>query len=159
VIGIFLGLLIAAGIMALFDAFGFGLPTTSPHLAATGVILGLVVGFGVTLVSALIPALRATKIPPMAGLREGATLPRGRLARFTPCLAALFALGGVALIVNGVAGSGEASQRLLGMALGAILVFLAVAMTARFAVPLLATVVGAPLAWRASGALARDNAV
>jgi putative ABC transport system permease protein len=159
VAGIFLGLLIAAGIMALFGAVGFGLPTTSPRLTSTGVILGLLVGFGVTLVSALIPAVRATKIPPMAGLREGATLPRGRLARFTPYVAVLFALGGVALIVNGVAGSGEASQRLLGMAFGAILVFLAVAMTARFAVPLLATVVGAPLAWRASGALARDNAV
>ena len=135
VAGIFLGLLIAAGIMALFGAVGFGLPTTSPRLASAGVILGLLVGFGVTLVSALIPAVRATKIPPMAGLREGATLPRGRFARFTPYIALLFALGGVALILNGVAGSGAASQRLLGMALGAMLVFLAVAMTARFAVP------------------------
>ena len=75
VIGIFLGLLIAAGINALFDAVGFGLPSTSPQLSRTGVILGLVVGLGVTLFSALIPAVRATRIPPMAGLREGATLP------------------------------------------------------------------------------------
>ena len=45
------------------------------------------------------------------------------------------------------------------MALGAVLVFFAVAMTARFAVPVLARIVGAPLAWRASGALARDNAM
>jgi putative ABC transport system permease protein len=157
--GIFLGLLIAAGINALFDAVGFGLPSTTPQLATTGVILGLIVGFGVTLVSALIPAVRATRIPPMAGLREGATLPRGRFARFSPILAALFALAGAALIANGVTGSGPASSRLIGMAFGAVLVFLAVAMTARFAVPLLARIVGAPLAWRASGALARDNAM
>ena len=98
-------------------------------------MLGLVVGFGVTLFSALIPAVRATKIPPMAGLREGATLPRGRFARYSPVLAVLFALGGAALIANGVTGSGAASQRLLGMAGGAVFVFLAVAMTARFAVP------------------------
>ena len=45
------------------------------------------------------------------------------------------------------------------MAGGAVLVFFAVAMTARFAVPILARIVGAPLAWRASGALARDNAM
>ena len=32
-------------------------------------------------------------------------------------------------------------------------------MTARFAVPVLARIVGAPLAWRASGALARENAM
>ncbi len=159
VIGIFAGLLIARGINALFDAVGFGLPTTSPALATWGVILGLIVGLGVTLISALIPAVRATKIPPMAGLREGATLPRGRFSRFTPYLAVLFAIVGGALIANGVAGSGEVSQRLLGMAFGAVLVFLAVAMTARYAVPVLARVVGAPLAWRASGALARDNAM
>jgi putative ABC transport system permease protein len=158
-IGIFLGLLIARGINALFDAVGFGLPTTSPQLATTGVVLGLIVGLGVTLFSALIPAVRATKIPPMAGLREGATLPRGRFARFSPYLAGLFALGGAALIANGVTGSGAASQRLLGMAGGAVLVFFAVAMTARFAVPVLARVVGAPLARTASGALARDNAM
>ena len=91
VIGIFAGLLIAIGINALFDAAGFGLPTTSPQLATTGVVLGLVVGLGVTLVSALIPAVRATKIPPMAGLREGATLPRGRFARCSPILAGIFA--------------------------------------------------------------------
>jgi putative ABC transport system permease protein len=113
----------------------------------------------VTLVSALIPAVRATKIPPMAGLREGATLPRGRFARWSPILAAIFAVAGAALIANGVTGSGTASQRLLGMAGGAVLIFFAVAMTARFAVPLLARAVGAPLAWRASGALARDNAM
>ena len=45
------------------------------------------------------------------------------------------------------------------MAGGAILIFFAVAMTARFAVPVLARIVGAPLAWRASGALARENAM
>jgi putative ABC transport system permease protein len=159
IIGIFAGLLIALGINALFDAVGFGLPSTSPQLATTGVVLGLVVGLGVTLVSALIPAVRATKIPPMAGLREGATLPRGRFARWSPILAGLFALAGAALIVNGVTGSGTASQRLLGMAGGAVLMFLAVAMTARFAVPILARIVGVPLAWRASGSLARDNAM
>ncbi|MDP9258974.1 MAG: ABC transporter permease [Actinomycetota bacterium] len=159
IIGIFAGLLIALGINALFDAVGFGLPSTSPQLATTGVVLGLVVGLGVTLVSALIPAVRATKIPPMAGLREGATLPRGRFARWSPILAGLFALAGAALIVNGVTGSGTASQRLLGMAGGAVLIFFAVAMTARFAVPILARIVGAPLAWRASGSLARDNAM
>jgi putative ABC transport system permease protein len=159
VIGIFAGLLIALGINALFDAVGFGLPSTSPALATSGVVLGLLVGLGVTLVSALIPAVRATRIPPMAGLREGATLPRGRFARWSPILAGLFALAGAALIANGVTGSGTASQRLLGMAGGAVLIFFAVAMTARFAVPLLARIVGAPLAWRASGSLARDNAM
>src|SRR5436305_1182620 len=113
IIGIFAGLLIALGINALFDAVGFGLPSTSPALATSGVVLGLIVGLGVTLFSALIPAVRATRIPPMAGLREGATLPRGRFARWSPIIAGLFALAGAALIANGVTGSGAASQLLL----------------------------------------------
>ena len=157
-IGIFLGLLIAAGINALFDAVGFGLPSTAPSSRRRASSSASLVGFGVTLFSALIPAVRATQHPADGGAARGATLPRGRFARFSPS-SRLFALGGAALIANGVTGSGPASQRLIGMALGAVLVFLAVAMTARFAVPLLARIVGAPLAWRASGALARDNAM
>ena len=50
-------------------------------------IVALIVGIGVTLVAALVPALRATQVPPIAALREGAALPRGRFARFTPSLA------------------------------------------------------------------------
>ena len=41
-------------------------------------IIGLIVGVGVTVISALIPAVRATRVPPIAALREGATLPRSK---------------------------------------------------------------------------------
>ncbi len=45
------------------------------------------VGTLVTLVAGLFPAIRATRVPPIAAVREGATMPRGRFARFTPYIA------------------------------------------------------------------------
>ncbi len=82
------GYLVAAGINAVFRALGVGIPTTSPSLAARTVVLALIVGVGVTLLASLGPARRATKIPPIAALREGAVLPRGRFARYAAGLRA-----------------------------------------------------------------------
>jgi putative ABC transport system permease protein len=161
VIGLACGYLVAIGIGALFSAVGFGLPTNSPSLALRTVVLALIVGVGVTLFASLGPARRATKIPPIAALREGAVLPRGRFARFTPVLAVLLALGGLLLILQGFSGSGSVSQRLLGMGVGALLVFIAVAMLARFVVRPVTRVLGWPLERVAgtTGRLARENAM
>ena len=35
-----------------------------------------------TLLASLRPAIRATRVPPIAAVREGATLPESRFARF-----------------------------------------------------------------------------
>ena len=45
-------------------------------------IVSLLVGIVVTLVASLRPAVRATRVPPIAAVREGATLPPSRFARF-----------------------------------------------------------------------------
>jgi putative ABC transport system permease protein len=160
-IGLACGYLVAVGIGALFSAIGFGLPTNSPTLAVRTVVLALIVGVGVTLLASIGPARRATKIPPIAALREGAVLPRGRFARFQPAFAALFALAGVLLIVQGFSGSGSVGQRLVGMGIGALLVFVAVAMLARFAVRPITNVLGWPIERIAgtTGHLARENAM
>jgi len=155
------GYLVAAGINAAFRAFGIGIPTTAPSLAARTVILALIVGVGVTLVASIGPARRATKIPPIAALREGAVLPRGRFARFGPVFALAIGVVGILLIVQGFSGSGSTSHRLLGMGIGALLVFVAVAMFARFVVRPITRVLGWPLEKIAgtTGRLARENAM
>jgi putative ABC transport system permease protein len=160
-IGLAGGYLVAVGIGALFSAIGFGLPTNSPSIAVRTVVLALIVGVGVTLLASIGPARRATKIPPIAALREGAVLPRGRFARFQPAFAALFALAGVLLIVQGFSGSGSVGQRLVGMGIGALLVFIAVAMLARFAVRPITNLLGWPIEKIAgtTGHLARENAM
>ena len=91
VVGIFAGLGVAKLIALLFDAIGFGLPVGSLHLGGGTVIVALVIGIGVTLMASFIPALRSTKIPPVAAIREGAQLPPGWLARHGRIIAPIVA--------------------------------------------------------------------
>ena len=87
VIGLFAGLGLAVGLNELFVALNLDLPQTTTVFATRTVVVSLLVGTLVTVFAGLFPAVRATRVPPIAAVREGATLPRGRLARFTPYIA------------------------------------------------------------------------
>ena len=99
-------------------------------------------------------------MPPVAALHEGATLPPSALSRFTPAIAAIAAVVGAAALAAGMFLHGSTGSRLLEMALGAVLIFVAVAMVAKYIVRPLASVIGWPAARLAgsSGQLARENA-
>ena len=86
-VGLVLGVLLAEGIKALFGSFGIELPSAERVFALRTVIVALIVGVGVTLLAGLFPAIRATRVPPIAAVREGASLPPGRFHRFTPWIA------------------------------------------------------------------------
>ena len=75
VTGLFLGLALAAGLNGLFKAFGVDLPQASTQIHTRTVIVSLGLGIGITLIASISPARRATRIAPVAALREGATLP------------------------------------------------------------------------------------
>jgi len=94
VIGLFAGLALAKGLFSLFDAVGFTLPNNGLTFETRTVVVSLAVGVIVTLLASLRPALRATRVPPIAAVREGATLPESRYARFRlPASIVLTALG------------------------------------------------------------------
>ena len=161
VIGLFLGLGLARLLFWLFDTVGFTLPNSGLVFQARTVVVALLVGIVVTLVASLRPALRATRVPPIAAVREGATLPESRLARFrTPGSLVLIGLGFAALAYGLFADGLGTTQLLLWMGLGALLTFVGVAL---FAVRLVQPLAGA-LGWPATriggaaGKLARDNA-
>ena len=46
------------------------------------IIVSLLVGIIITMIAALRPALRATRVPPIAAAREGALLPPSRWAEY-----------------------------------------------------------------------------
>jgi putative ABC transport system permease protein len=161
VIGLFLGLGLAKLLFWLFDAVGFTLPNSGLLLQTRTIVVALLVGILVTLFASLRPAIRATRVPPIAAVREGATLPESRFARFRTVGAVVLAVLGFAALLYGLFGSGlSTTQILLFMGLGALLVFLGVAFFASKLVPLLATALGWPAAKMggASGQLARGNA-
>jgi putative ABC transport system permease protein len=160
-IGLFLGLLLAEGLFSLFDAVGFTLPNTGLVFESRTIVVALAAGILVTLLASLRPALRATRVPPIAAVREGATLPEGRFARFRGLGAALTALLGFAALLYGLFGSDlGTTQVLVWMGLGALLIFLGVALFSSRLVRPLAHVLGWPATkvGGAAGLLARDNA-
>src|SRR5215203_4624609 len=89
IVGLFSGLGLAVGLNELFKALNLDLPQTHTVFATRTVVVSLLVGTLVTLIAGLFPAIRATRVPPIAAVREGATMPRGRFARFTPYIASL----------------------------------------------------------------------
>src|SRR5687767_10901155 len=80
VIGLVLGLGIAKGMIALFSAFGIDLPEGGTVFMTRTVIVSILLGTGITLLASILPARRATRVPPIAAVREGAVLPTTRFA-------------------------------------------------------------------------------
>ena len=161
VIGLFSGLGLAKALFWLFDLVGFTLPNSGLLFETRTIVVSLLVGIVVTLLASLRPAIRATRVPPIAAVREGATLPESRFARFrTAGSLAVIALG-FASLAYGLFGDGlGTTEVLIWMGLGALLIFVGVALFAARLVRPLVVALGAPAAriGGAAGTLARDNA-
>ena len=160
VIGIAAGIGLARGLTALFDALGLSLPQSSPVYATRTFVVALLLGVLVTLLAGLWPALRATRVPPIAAVREGAVI--GRRRRVGPIAGVVLFAIAVALIayatLGGNPGSGKA---LLALAGGTLVGLLGVAGFAPALVEGLAKVVGFPARSLGgpAGQLASGNAV
>ncbi len=161
IVGILVGLALGTGLFKLFDAVGFTLPNNGLVLHTRTIVVAMLVGVLVTLVASLRPAFRSTRVPPIAAVREGATLPPGRFARFRLPAAIVLTLLGFAALAYGLFGKDLGTTKiLLYMGLGTLLIFFGTALlSSRFARPL-AHVLGWPATkiGGAAGALARDNA-
>jgi putative ABC transport system permease protein len=159
--GLFLGLLLAKGLEKLFNKVGFELPAAHTIFATRTVVVSLLVGTIVTVLASLFPAIRATRVEPIAAVREGA-LPPSRLARFGPA-AAFVTLGlALALLLFGALDSSTTTvNRLLAIGVGVVASFIGMALIAPKLVPALASTLGWPAArfGGVSGTLARENAM
>src|SRR5207248_2993144 len=105
-IGLFFGLAIAKGLSALFSALGVEFPKGGTVFATRTIVVSLLVGVVVTMLASLRPAIKATRVPPIAAVREGAMLPVSRLSRFGPVFSLATLAIGILLLVYGIFGSG-----------------------------------------------------
>jgi putative ABC transport system permease protein len=161
-IGLFFGLAIAKGLNALFSALGVEFPSGGTVFATRTIVVSLVVGVVVTLLASLRPAIKATRVPPIAAVREGASLPSSRLSRFGPVVSIVTLALGILLLVYGIFGSGlTTANRLMALGFGTLILFVGVSMNAKRAVRPLAAVLGWPgtQIGGAAGTLARENAM
>ncbi len=160
VVGLLAGLVIAPGLKGLFKLFGADLPSSGTVIASRTVIVSLLLGTLITLVSAFTPALRATRVPPIAALQEAASLPQGRTARWRTPIAAVVAVVGIAILCFGLFGSSSGGSAAGLVGAGAAVVFIGVGLLASHVVRPLSLAVGKPLERLrgVSGRLARENA-
>ncbi len=150
--GLGLAVLLKAGLAAL----GFDLPATGLVVSSRTVVVSLVVGTLVTLVSAILPARRASRIPPVAALQDVAAEPR-QLPLWRAASGAVLAAAGMAVLVWGLAA--HRGNQATEVGAGAVAVFLGISVLGPFLSRPISRVLGAPLATRVTGRLARDNAM
>ena len=162
IIGLFLGLGIAVGLMALLKAIGIELPSSGLVFSSRTILVSIGVGTLIALLASLRPAVRATRVEPIAAVREGAVMPASRFARYALPVSATVGAIAIALFSYGIFASGvDVVVRVVALVAGVLFLFVGVAMIATRVVRPLAFVLGAPGArfGGTPGSLARQNAV
>jgi putative ABC transport system permease protein len=160
--GIGLGVLLADGMSAIFGALDLKLPEAETVFRTRAAVVPMVLGVAITLFASIFPAVRATRVPPIAAVREGANLESTQLSRRVTLVAVALAAIAAASVAGGVELDGiSAGQRILMVVVGILGLFVGVAMLAPRLVRPLASVVGRPsaLLGGTAGRLARENAV
>ena len=139
-VGLGLGVLAAEGLEALLKGFGITLPAGALVFEGRTVIVALLVGIGVTVVSAISPARRAVRVPPVAALADYHA-EQQESSRRRIVVGSLIELIGVAVLVIGLT---KPAIQLVG--LGAFAVFIGIGMLAPVVARPMASVIGRPLA-------------
>jgi putative ABC transport system permease protein len=161
VLGVVGGIGFAQALNAMFKSFGIDLPNTGTVIATRTIVVALVVGMLVTLISALSPALRATRVSPMAALHDAELPESRRRGRIVTAVAALLGVGGLGLTALGIFGGAESNTAALMVGGGAAATLFGVSLFSPRLVKPLASATGWPLERLRglTGRLARENTV
>jgi len=154
--GVLLGIGLARGLAALLATFGVALPITELSVPPAGVAGAFVAGVAITVIAAIPPAWRATRVAPVQALRDAVPDPSGFSARRLAGGLVVTAAG-IALLLAGL----FAHASLALTAVGAVAAFLGVTVLGPLFARPLAFALGQPLTRLPgrTGALARDNAM
>jgi putative ABC transport system permease protein len=145
-VGIGFGVLVALFLRWVFGLIGIDLPSAGVVILPRTIIVAFAVGLVVTVVSALLPARRATKVPPVAALRADASTPPARSFLRRSIVGTIITAGGVAALAAGLGAFGKVDNGLPLVGLGAALTLIGVGALAPIITSPLAGVIGWPSA-------------
>ena len=160
-VGIAVGVALAEGLYILFSSFGGDIPRTSLAVELRTIGVSLLAGITVTMASALVPAIRASRVPPVAAMSASGTAQNTSSAssRRTLALGACLFLAAAVTLALGLTGDGGVSDAYL-VGASAALAILGVATLGSMAVRPIMAVLGLVFArpFGVSGRCAIDNA-
>jgi putative ABC transport system permease protein len=159
-LGLATGFGLAKGLSALFGTLGLSLPTAATVYAPRTFVVSLLLGVLVTVLSGIVPAVRATRVPPIAAARGGVP-EKVRGLKATVAGVVLLVLAGLLLAYAVTGNRLGSSSSLLALAVSALALISGTAAVASRVVTALAAVVGWPSRrfGGTPGTLASENAV
>ncbi len=165
-LGLLAGIGMAPALNELFKAFGAELPDSGTVIESRTVIVSVLVGVFVTLLAGLPPALRATRVPPLAAMREGVQIPPRPLPTRRVLVIRFVVLLVIVILISATVGKGIGFVLLIAWALRAARLIARLRRGGerppkRYRiVPALGHALGSLVRWRGiTGQLAEENSV
>jgi putative ABC transport system permease protein len=125
-VGIGAGYLLAIGLKALFGVIGLDIGSATFPLKLRTIVVAYAVGLIVTMIAAYLPARRASRIAPVAAMRDDVALPEASMRR-------RLLIGGVMVVVGAVFASfglfTSKGNSLLLIGIGVLLILVGVSLT------------------------------
>ncbi|MFD6663833.1 ABC transporter permease [Micromonospora chalcea] len=154
VLGLAAGIGVGALLAYLFGQLAGGLTLAGLGVPASAVIGAFAVGMLITVIAALLPALRASRIPPIAAMQDVAT-PDRPLTKVTVGGAVVTGIGAVLLFLGlGGHAGGSTLATILG---GVLFAFIGVALLTPVISRPVVSLLGAMFSWSVPGKLGRLN--
>ncbi|MCM0674282.1 FtsX-like permease family protein [Micromonospora phytophila] len=154
VLGLAAGIGIGALLAYLFGKLAGGLTLAGIGVPPAAVIGAFAVGLVITVVAALLPALRASRIPPIAAMQDVAT-PDRPLTKVTVAGGIVTAIGGTLLFL-GLSGNARGNT-LPTILAGVLFAFIGVALLTPLISRPVVSLLGAVFSWSVPGKLGRLN--
>jgi putative ABC transport system permease protein len=126
-VGIGVGYLLALGLKALFSLIGLDIGSATFPLKARTIVISYLVGLVVTMVAAYLPARRASRVAPVAAMRDDIAIPESAL-RVRLIVGVLLVAGGIGVTALGLFAS--VGNSLLEFGLGVLGILVGVALIA-----------------------------
>ncbi len=156
-IGFGAGILLSEAMRGIFGAIGFDFPDGGLILLPRTVVVAYVIGVVVTVIAAVAPARRASRISPMEALRDGTDDSAEHIGRGRTIGGLVASVGGAAALLVGLLAEVDNAIALVGA--GVAVMFVGVSLLAPYAAAPVANVLGAvPARLGVQGRLARNNA-